>query len=234
MSFDYKIIRSEKRKTIALQIKNNEVIVRVPTCTSLTFIQTIIKEKTPWILEKLATLKQKPSPIVPNYLPNSTILINGNEKKLCVSYQKQTAIAITEQEFKLILPLFIQKKSTELNYLTEQIKKYLARWMKEQAEAYLENRLGELSAQLSLVPTSYKVRRYKARWGSCNNKHELSFNYLLAMTPDWVFDYVIIHELCHIKHLNHSAKFWALVKNHMPNYQDASHWLKKNQHKMHW
>jgi len=234
VSLDYKIIRSAKRKTIALQIKNNEVIVRAPNNTPLTFIQSLINQKTPWINEKLALYRQKPAPVIPTYLPNSVILINGNEKKLHITYNTQPNVVLTEQTLELQLPLFVEKKSTNTDYLTKHIKKTLAQWLKTQAENYLEQRLFELSNQLQLVPTSYKVKRYKARWGSCNSKRELNFNYLLVMAPLWVFDYVIIHELCHLQHLNHSPQFWALLKKHMPNYQTAELWLKENQSKMQW
>lgn len=237
VKIDYKVIRSDKRKTIALQIKNNEVIVRAPKGVSPDFIQTLITNKTPWILNKLAAHRQHCAPVLPTYLPNSTMFIYGVEKKLCIQYQRSEAnnsINITENEVNLTLPLLVERKQEDLSYLSKQIKKKLADWMKDQAENYLAYRLAELSKQLNITPASYQIKRYKARWGSCNNKHELSFNYLLIMAPTWVFDYVIVHELCHIKHLNHSAQFWGLVEKHMPNYQQASQWLKQNQAKMHW
>ncbi|WP_077343260.1 M48 family metallopeptidase [Pseudocolwellia agarivorans] len=237
MSINYKVIRSDKRKTIALQIKNNEVIVRAPKGVSPNFIQTLITNKTPWILNKLAAHRQHCAPVLPTYLPNSTILIYGLEKKLCIRYQRSKAnnsINITENEVNLTLPLLVEKKQEDHSYLSKQVKKQLANWMKDQAENYLAYRLAELSKQLKITPASYQVKRYKARWGSCNNKHELSFNYLLIMAPTWVFDYVIVHELCHIKHLNHSVQFWGLVEKHMPHYKQADQWLKQHQTKMHW
>lgn len=237
MNIDYKIVRSAKRKTIALQIKQNEVIVRAPKGVSHEYIQLLINDKAQWILNKLAIQRQSITPTLPSYLPNSTVLICGIEKKLQIEYQRSKpddVLHLTDHEIHLILPLYVQKKSDDLDYLAIQIKKQLASWMKTKAESYLSYRLDELSEQLKITPISYQVKRYKARWGSCNNKHELSFNYLLIMAPSWVFDYVIIHELCHIKHLNHSAKFWALVEDHMPNYKDADRWLKQHQAKMHW
>jgi len=237
VKIDYKIVRSVKRKTIALQIKQNEVIVRAPKGVSHEYIQLLINDKAQWILNKLANQRRVIATPLPTYLPNSTVLIYGIEKKLKIEYQRSKpdeALNLTEHEINLILPLYVQKKSDDNDYLVTQIKKQLAAWMKAKAENYLSYRLDELSKQLKITPASYQVKRYKARWGSCNNKHELSFNYLLVMAPAWVFDYVIVHELCHIKHLNHSANFWALVEKHMPNYKDANQWLKQHQAKMHW
>lgn len=70
------------------------------------------------------------------------------------------------------------------------------------------------------------VRRQVSRWGSCSAKGNLSFNCLLILCPDDVRDYVIIHELCHLKELNHSKRFWALVEQYCPNYRDCKNHLK--------
>ena len=85
-----------------------------------------------------------------------------------------------------------------------------------------------------LTPSKIKIRQYKARWGSCNSRKEVSLNYLLMMAPLWVIDYVIIHELCHLVHMNHSSQFWALVKLHCPDYNTAKQWLITHQKDLHW
>jgi len=237
MKIDYTIIRSNKRKTIALQIKNNQVIVRAPNGVSPEYIALLVKQKSAWIVKKLSNKDPVKALSTPTYLPNSSLLIYGIEKKLCVYFQKSPddiQVTITDSEIHISLAAIAQSKSHDSSYLSTQIKKQLAKWFKEKAQYYLSYRLVELSIQLNITPVSYQVKRYKARWGSCNNKHELSFNYLLVMAPAWVFDYVIVHELCHVKHLNHSPKFWALVEKHMPHYLKASQWLKQNQAKIHW
>ena len=78
------------------------------------------------------------------------------------------------------------------------------------------------------------IRQYSARWGSCNNRKEISFNYLLMMAPPWVIDYVVIHELCHLTHLNHSQHFWQLVIKHCAYFQEAKQWLKHHQTELIW
>lgn len=72
------------------------------------------------------------------------------------------------------------------------------------------------------------IRRQKSRWGSCSAKGNLNFNCLLMLAPPKVRDYVIVHELCHLKQMNHSCKFWAEVKKIMPDYLMAKQWLKEN------
>ena len=82
-----------------------------------------------------------------------------------------------------------------------------------------------------IVGVSYgriTIRSQRSRWGSCSGKGNLNFNCLLMLTPQEIQDYVVIHELCHRKHLNHSPDFWAEVERHCPHYRESKKWLKEN------
>lgn len=72
------------------------------------------------------------------------------------------------------------------------------------------------------------IRNQKTRWGSCSSKGNLNFNCLLMLMPDKVLDYVVVHELCHLKQLNHSKKFWKEVERYMPDYPNYKKWLNEN------
>ena len=74
------------------------------------------------------------------------------------------------------------------------------------------------------------IRMQKSRWGSCSAKGNLNFNCLLMKTPDEVIDYVVVHELCHRKEMNHSPRFWAEVEKIIPDYKKRRSWLKTNSH----
>jgi len=73
-----------------------------------------------------------------------------------------------------------------------------------------------------------KVRDYKRRWGSCDHRGDLSFNWRIVMAPSNVIDYVVIHEIAHLKEFNHSVKFWRIVEQQMPDWKDQQQWLKTN------
>jgi predicted metal-dependent hydrolase len=73
-----------------------------------------------------------------------------------------------------------------------------------------------------------RIKTQKSRWGSCGPNNDINLNWLLMLAPAAALEYVVVHELCHIKHKNHSAAFWQLVAEHLPNYQQQRHWLKQH------
>lgn len=113
----------------------------------------------------------------------------------------------------------VQKK--ELYNVTDVDKFY-----KEKAKDYIPYLVEKHSKRMKLYPTSIRYRKNKNTWGSCNHKNGLSFNILLCKFPLEVMEYVVIHELAHIKHKNHSKKFWDLVEQYCPDYKERERTLK--------
>lgn len=99
-------------------------------------------------------------------------------------------------------------------------------WLKHQAKKYLCERAAELAAVNNFRINKISIRGQKTRWGSCSTKGNLSFNFALLKFKKEVIDYVIIHELCHLREMNHSKKFWNLVGNICPNYKSLRKELK--------
>jgi predicted metal-dependent hydrolase len=98
-----------------------------------------------------------------------------------------------------------------------------------EAEKLLPQRLGELSRQHSLPFSSVGIRHLKSRWGSCSSKHDIILNYYLMQLPWELIDYVLIHELIHTRHLNHSGEFWQAVEAILPDYKQRRKSLKDYQ-----
>lgn len=117
-----------------------------------------------------------------------------------------------------------QGKSAKRDYLTnEEIQK-----LAENALEYIPGRVHYFAKQISVTYGKITIRNQRTRWGSCSSKGNLNFNCLLMLTPPDVIDYVIVHELCHRKEMNHSKKFWAEVEKTLPNYKEQVMWLKQN------
>jgi predicted metal-dependent hydrolase len=100
--------------------------------------------------------------------------------------------------------------------------------MTKKAREVITERLSFFAVRMGVKYGKVTVRHQTSRYGSCSSKGNLSFNCVLVLCPDWILDYVVVHELCHLKQMNHSAAFWAEVGALMPNYREAREWLKQN------
>ena len=115
-------------------------------------------------------------------------------------------------------------KSAEREYLSnEEIHK-----LAEKALEYIPKRVSYFAKQIGVTYGKITIRNQKTRWGSCSSKGNLNFNCLLMLTPSEVIDYVVVHELCHRKEMNHSGAFWAEVEKLIPDYKEQVKWLKEN------
>ena len=240
---EYQLIRSSRRKTIALQVSNAQVIVRAPKFVKTTYVEKLIQSKLQWLKQKVAE-QQHNSLLNPQFtlqftgekLANNPIIyIDGLPHNILIEFgQKGTFHNVLDNNLTLVLSS--RYKNHDLNSIAilTRVKSQIEYWFKACIESYIREKLVVFSQKISLSPSSFKVRKYKARWGSCTSHGELSFNYLLKMLPTWVIDYVIIHELCHLKHMNHSTAFWQLVAKHCPEYQAAKNWLLKHQPHLRW
>ncbi len=100
--------------------------------------------------------------------------------------------------------------------------------LENQAVEYIPKRVKYYAEKENFVYNKITIKNLVSRWGSCSTKGNLNFNCLLMLTPDYVIDYIVVHELCHLREMNHSEKFWAEVEKIIPDYQRAELWLKQN------
>lgn len=100
------------------------------------------------------------------------------------------------------------------------------RWMIEEARSEFEKKAGYYSQIIGVSYNRIAVREQKTRWGSCSSGRNLNFNWKLIMMPEKVLDYVVIHELSHLKEMNHSKRFWNIVAQVCPEYMECRRWLK--------
>lgn len=234
---NYQLIRS-KRKSISLQVRAGRIVVRAPVNVASSIIDNFVKQKSAWLkatLDKQLTLKQYAF----SFTSGDFLLFLGKPLLVTVSYSKKSSVSIrsvngANSDILVVLSERIQVKCQSEAEKAKRVKKQLECFFKQQAEALFNQRLEHYCQLTQLAPKALKVRQYKARWGSCTSRGEISLNYLLMMAPVWVIDYVIVHELCHLRHLNHSRAFWLLVEKYYPDVNKAKQWFKDNQAKLTW
>lgn len=103
---------------------------------------------------------------------------------------------------------------------------------RKKAKTLFTERLHLYEPQIGVQANTIRIKDQKTRWGSCSSKGNINLNWRLILAPQEVMDYVIIHELCHLKEMNHSKAFWDLVQTHCPDYKKHQQWLKKNAAKL--
>lgn len=144
-------------------------------------------------------------------------------------------LALDIQEGKHKRPEIIREE-TRLLYLygrpedkkAAKVKENLEKWYREEAREYLYNRTAYYGKILGEYPENIRIKEQKTCWGSCSSKRNLNFNWKLLMAPLEILDYVVVHELCHLKYMNHSRDFWNCVGEILPDYAVRRQWLKEN------
>ncbi|MEG2295228.1 MAG: SprT family zinc-dependent metalloprotease [Oscillospiraceae bacterium] len=217
---DYGLIRS-KRKTVSLRItKEGRLEVRAPLKLSKATIEQLIESKQKWITDHLAvTIIQNQQKAGFSLSYESMLVYRGQEYPIQAVNHKQ---AYFDGEF-FSLPYNLDKVT---------LKNTIISIYKKLAKEYIATRVLYYAHQMGVMPTGIKINSAKTRWGSCSGKNSLNFSWLLILAPDTVIDYVIVHELAHIKEHNHSAKFWGFVEYTLADYKVGQEGLKVLQSKL--
>ncbi|MDC9727565.1 MAG: SprT family zinc-dependent metalloprotease [Candidatus Thioglobus sp.] len=212
---EYQLIRS-KRKTLSLQVNNQaELIVRAPNQLSIEKIEQFLVEKSSWIDKKLTTATKK-IPKKPHYQNNENFLYLGNNYPLIINSEFSAELNFDGVKFK-------SKQANQAQFLT---------WYKNAFREIALPRLAYYAKTHKLNYQQVRLKSQKTLWGSCSGVNNINLNYLLIQAPISVIDYVIVHELAHIKHKNHSKDFWGFVAQMLPNYKASKRWLQDNGHQL--
>ena len=109
-------------------------------------------------------------------------------------------------------------------------RKVLKAWFIREADTLLTNRTRHFAHCLGVEPSKIQLRQYCAKWGRCNLRHEIAYDWRIIMASDPVIDYLMFHELCHLAYFDHSPHFWRLVGSLLPTYEKSKAWLRSNAH----
>src|SRR5690554_1414281 len=214
----YKLIRS-KRRTLSLTVTTAaELVVRAPFHLSDNRIEELIAEKRRWIIGKLAEAREKQS-VERSFEEGEPLFFLGREYSLSYHEGGDVIISLNEK-------ISVSKEARK------RVREVLRSWFFYQGYQIISPRVEELADLLEYKVTGVKITRTEKRWGSCSSKGMLCFSWRLVMAPLEMIDYVIIHELVHLKIRDHSARFWQEVETILPDYRVKRQWLRDNSHKM--
>jgi len=222
--FDFEIVRRPGRKTASISVKDNSVIVVVPHSLSNEQIERVVRRKARWIRKKLKyNLEVRKTYRPKEYVSGESFSYLGKNYRLKVVDGKPEKVSLKNGRLYVHAP---QSLSGEVK--DKLIVSQLAEWYHEHALIALKEKAKRFAAQIVVEPKSVGIKSYKSRWGSCNSKGEVYFNWRIIMAPQRIIDYVVAHELCHLIHHNHSKDYWKLVESLIPDYKESKEWLKVN------
>jgi len=222
----YTVVKT-KRKTIGIIVdKNGEVKVHAPFCVTEKQICKIVQKKADWIIKKVYEVIERNSNLVyRQFVSGEKFLYLGKEYTLEIVEKdlSKPEVLILEDTMAVYISKGLYAESRK-----QTIKEALVKWYRQRFAEIVKNRIEKYSLQLKVAPCKVVIKDQKTRWGSCSKKGNINLNWRLIMAPIDIIDYVVVHELCHLKVMNHSKDFWNLVESILPNYHESRKWLNVN------
>jgi predicted metal-dependent hydrolase len=222
-TISYTIKRSPRAKCVRFEIKpQSGLTVVVPRSYGLEGLPEMLKDRSRWILRHLASYDKARPPYAAGKLLKSGDVVPflGRDLELVVDHNSAGVGGVRLEDGRLIVSLV--SGSDGLNTALE-------RWYRIQAARVIGDKAEAVSAGLKVSYNRLIIRGQRTRWGSCSHKQNLSFNWKLMMAPAPVIDYVVVHEIAHLKEMNHTERFWKIVAGHCPRWREHRKWLKENE-----
>lgn len=216
-------VSKAKVKNLYISIQNGEVVVKAPWYVTSSQIQEVVESKRAWIMQKLEEYKVSPRR-EKEFTDGEQFQILGKCYNLNIYYQEinNAVLNVENGKIVIILPLSYSEEDN-----SEQISKMIDKMYNMIAEREVEASMEKYRKLVGLAPEEYRIRKIKTAWGSCSSNKKITINQRLMMYSRHAVDYVVLHEICHLKYMNHSKKFWEMVEKYMPDYKDAEKELKK-------
>lgn len=217
----------KKRKSLGIYIDvYGNIELRVPPNTSDETVDELVRKKWNWIISRSDEMKDRTKGFKEKeYVNGETFLFLGDHYPIQLNeepFLKRPQITFDGR----ILHIQTPSKDEEI------LKKAMTRFYKQQCKRIVEKRIRHYQSNFKMKPKSIRIASNKKQWGSCSSLRELTFNWKLAMAPMEVLDYVVVHEMCHMVHMNHDRSFWRLVGKYVPDYEARQQWLKESHWKM--
>ncbi len=216
MLIDYDLLRSERKSIVITIERDGKVLVNAPLDLDDNEIEKYIYKKRFWIWEKLAIKKS-----VTENVYEKKFISGESFSYLGRNYRLQ--IVEDNQELKLKNGWFVLGKKKQ-----EKAKETFKNWYTNHLKTKIDERLELICTNVKIDKPNFKIMELGFRWGSCTKEGSLNFNWKIAMAPISVIDYVIIHEIVHLKEHTHNEKFWKEVSKFMPKYLEKKEWLRLN------
>jgi predicted metal-dependent hydrolase len=214
----YRLKQSQRTRGIRLEIRSETgLTVVVPRKYSQQQVLDMLRQKAGWILKHLSTGKTVQMPLFTQETgQGDRLFFMGRPIVIAVNPGKSASSSAVLHGNKLLVSSGARNSA---------MPKILEKWYRQQAASVFKQKADSFMETMGFRYNTIFIRGQKTRWGSCSPAGNLTLNWKLLIAPEDIIDYVVIHELAHLKHMNHSRQFWALVDHYCPNWKKHRRWL---------
>jgi predicted metal-dependent hydrolase len=205
---DYVLVRRRGRRGVGLRVDENGLTVSAPLSMPVARIEAVVRESESWVLKKIDQWRSRRAPPV-EWREGARLPFLGGGLTLRLFLAARARAERVDGEIVAFVRSFDEAE----------VKRVVVAWYKRAAHAYLHARVLDLGQRARLDPPKLLISSALGRWGSCNTRREVRLAWRLVKAPAELVDYVVCHELAHLRHMNHSPAFWAEVERQCPDYR---------------
>jgi hypothetical protein len=216
---DYRVERSDRRKTVTIAVDPSAgVVLKAPANATLRRLDDVVKTKAPWILQRLLEFRELgPGPTPKEFVSGESYSYLGRSYRLRIDRSSKVSKPTASLHGAFLTVSLPWGSIAERDAL---VKRTVVTWYRKQAARRLRERVEVYASRAGLLLPPVLVREQEKRWGSCNSKGELRFNWRVMMAPLSLVDYVVAHEVCHLVVRDHSTRFWKLLRTILPDFEE--------------
>jgi predicted metal-dependent hydrolase len=218
--FEFTILRS-RRRSISIEVQSARVVIRAPMRVAESALYEFLHEKNLWVQEKIREQQQALAAIPQHtYMAGSRMPYLGGEITLVLGSGSAARVVLHDQQLHVLLSRRRRMSAPE------QTRRLVQAWYQQQALVLLTDKTTRLATTMGLQHTGVSTRATRTKWGHCTSRGAIQYNWQIILAPEPIVDYLVAHEVSHLRHHNHSRAFWQLVESVCPDYVHCRAWLK--------
>lgn len=224
---DFAVIRSVRRRTVSIAVDPGDgVVVRAPENLDSERLEEVVQRKAPWIVGRLCDLAEIGPPLPPReFVSGESYIYLGRHYRLKIERQDGNERATVALRGGYLVARVARDAPSDVR--RKQVRGALVQWYRQHASQRLAERVSLYSERLGVDAPPVLIRDQEKRWGSCNSRGELRFNWRIIMAPMSLVDYVVAHEVCHLEVRDHSPAFWKRLRTLMPDHEERKQRLRR-------
>lgn len=211
----YRLVRHPRSRAVRLTVTADGLRVSAPPRLALREIERVVRANAPWVRRQLARLAAPPREAL---LDGSLLPLLGGEVELGVRPGLRDRWSFRRGDARLAVELA----------RPEGVEPTVESWYRDEARRHLGAEIDRWAPRLGVAPSRLTIRDGRSRWGSCSSSGTISLSWRLVMAPPQVGEYVVVHELAHLREMSHAPAFWAIVAHALPGYAEQRAWLKRH------